>query len=944
MNRGYTGRIVFTLILILLSLWVLVPTYQWMSIPFTDRIKNETPKLAELRKQLDALPQEDPQRVEIQKQIGDEVAWIKRVSSRSINLGLDLQGGAHLVLQVHGDVASETMQQSGQAVTDQVIAILRNRIDGLGVRESSITSLPGNRVLVECPGTDPEDLKEIIQKTALLSFHLEMPWDEFLPKITEIDKNLNAGLMGAKLRAHQGGELRMSEADVSSVSAVVFSPDFANQLDRKYKLVLSTLQTEQGSRAPYRTLHAIEKYKEVGGDLIEHAFAYRDPQNGEFEVSLAFDRKGTKDFARVTGKNVGRNLAIVLDGYLVSHPVVREAIQYGQARISGGNMGYDEARMLAVSLNAGALPAAIEIVEDRSVSPSLGEDSIRAGGRAMAVSFVLVVVFMAVYYLVPGVIANMSLFLNMFFLLACLALAHATLTLPGIAGGVLLIGTAIDSSVLIYERIREELKTRAERKSVAAIIDKGYDKAFFAIFDSNVTTLITAFVLLTFGTGPIKGFAVTLIFGILISLFTSLFVSRLLMDLWFVRRRLETLNIGKLRILDNLNTDIFMRKRKLWYAISGGMCAVALILFLVVGVDKGIDFTGGTKIELTVPNSNVEAIRATIAQLGMEDASIQSDVHQPDLYSIKVSGSKQLAPTVVQGYLQKALGARIAGFAAAPPAEFAKLGTISGKNFAHVQVKPGVGRDDIDASLSASGFEGSVILAASETSNLYSVGLNTGDILVHELHVARKDVRSIDEVGPTIGKELVWKAVMSIIYSCFFIIIYVWIRFQFSFGLAGVVALIHDVTITVGAFSLCKLLPGVEREVNLPVIAAYLTIIGYSLNDTIVVFDRIRENLATGRGRLEDLINTSICQVLSRTFLTSGGTLLTVLVLFLFGGAVINDFAFALLVGIGVGTYSSVFVASPLLVDWAHYWQRRAEKKNPALARARVKAASKART
>lgn len=945
MNRGYTGRIVLTVVLILLSLWVLVPTYQWMSVPFKDRVKNQTPKLVQLEEQL-AATTDETERIEIQKQIVAEKEWIKKVSSKAISLGLDLQGGAHLVLEVHGDVQSETMEQAGQRITDQVITVLKNRIDGLGVREANITGLAGtNRVLVECPGTDPEDLKEIIQKTALLSFHLEMPWEEFTTAIADIDKKLGTGLFAGNKIYERRGELCIAAADVPAVSAVIFSPDFTNQLDRKYKLVLSTLQVERGTGRQYRTLHGVNKTKEVGGDRIEHAYAYRDPQTGEFEVSLGFDRQGAKLFANVTSKNVGKNLAIVLDGYLVSHPVVREAIHYGAARISGGNMGYDEARMLAVALNAGALPAAIEIVEDRSVSPSLGNDSIRAGALATLLGLILVVAFMVVYYFLPGLIADMSLFLNLLFLLACLALAHATLTLPGIAGIVLLIGMAVDAGVLIYERIREELKTRADKKSIATVIDKGYDKAFSTIFDANVTTLITAFVLLTFGTGPVKGFAVTLIFGILISLFTALFVSRLLMDLWYIRGRRERINIGVLHWLDGVRTDIFMRKRRLWYAISGTACALSALLFFTVGVNKGIDFTGGTKIEIVVPNTNVESIRSTMAKLGLAEAVIQGDVHDPNRYSIKVSGRRQLNQDTVQSYLSKALGEQLDRFTTEAAPEFRGVEAGSGKNFAHLYVKPGVGRDDIDAALSRLGFEGSVIMAASAESDFFSVGLNTADIIVHELPgVGRESLLSVDEVGPTIGQELVWKAVKSIIYSCFFIIIYIWIRFQFSFGLAAVVALIHDVLITLGVFSLCRFLPGVEREVTLPVIAAYLTIVGYSLNDTIVVFDRIRENLTTGRGRLEDLINTSICQTLSRTILTSGTTLLTVAVLFLFGGPVINDFAFALLVGIGVGTYSSVFVASPLLVTWAEFWQKRAEKKNPALARARLKAASKART
>ena len=943
MNRGYTGRIVITLATIVLSLWFLYPSYQWYSIPHDLRLKNLTPRLVELQEEL-ANEQSTERKGQLLQDIQKEKDWIKSVSGRAISLGLDLSGGAHLVLQVHGDVESETMEQSGQSMSQQVITVLRLRIDGLGVRESVIAGLEKGRILVEVPNTDPETLKELIQKTALLSFHMEMKPETFQTWFAETDKELGTGLLGERVRTDQeSGDLRIAEADLSSVSATVFSPGFTSKLDRGHHLVFSQRQQDQTGGAEYRTLHCVKKQKEVGGDRIESAVAYPDPsQGGEWVVSITFDNQGRKQFANTTEKGVNERMAIVLDGFVVSDPVIREPIKYGAAQISGGRMTYESARNLAVSLNAGALPAAIEIVEDRSVSPSLGVDSINKGSTATMVALLIVLLFMAIYYFVSGAIANISLLLNLLILLACLALAHATLTLPGIAGVVLLIGMAVDAAVLIYERIREELASRAERKSIAMIIDKGYDKAFSTIFDANVTTLITAFVLLTFGTGPVKGFAVTLIFGILISLYTSLFVSRLLMDLWYIRRRRERINIGTMHWLSNLKTDIFTRKRKLWFTLSGSAIALSLILIFTVGLNKGIDFTGGTRLEVRVPGQSMEDIRRTVGELGLgQDLEIQSAVNEPELFSIKVAGNKKIDTAVVRDTMGRALGEQLERFADTVPAQFQEYEEESGKTFAHFHVAPGVSRDDVDTALSRAGFEGSMIASASDEPNLFAVGLNNADFIVQQLGVSRSAVQSVDEVGPSIGHELVYKAIMSIVYSCFFIILYVWVRFQFSFGLAAVVALLHDVIFTLGVFSLCKLL-GFQREVTLPVVAAYLTIVGYSLNDTIVVFDRIRENMQTGRGRIDEIINTSICQTMSRTILTSSTTLMTVLVLFLFGGAVINDFAFALLVGIGVGTYSSVFLASPLLVVWAEYWQKRTEQKNPQMGRSRSRA--KART
>jgi SecD/SecF fusion protein len=937
MNRGYLGRAIFTLIIVLGSLFVLYPTYQWLSVPADYRLYHKTEKLANLEEQMEASDLTEEAKADILKDIIKEKAWIKKITGKAIQFGLDLQGGGHIIIQVHGVVESETEEQSGKDLVAQTLQVLQNRIDGLGVREPLVVRLPNNRIMIECPGADPGDLKEIIQKTALLSFHLEMKDQDFVAELQGIDKDMNLGLLATdgKIKPtyfnQQFTGFQVAEADVAEVSDILFRPEVAARFSRQHTMFFSTKEKDN-SGFEYRTLHGVKKKKELGGDLIKEAVAYRDPGSGEAEVSIAFDNMGRKLFSNVTGNHVGENLAIILDGYVVSHPVIREAIRMGRASISGGNMAFDDARKLSIALNAGALPAAIEIVEDRSVSPTLGEDSVTAGKNAIMWGFILVIIFMIIYYAVAGFVADIALLLNLVILLAALAMAHATLTLPGIAGVVLLIGMAVDANVLIFERIREEIGRQVEKKSVSTILDKGFGQAFSTIFDANITTLITACVLMTFGTGPIKGFAVTLIFGIIISMFTALFVSRLILDFLYVRPHKSDLSMGKLHFLSNVSTDIFLAKKKVWAAISGTVIVIGLVLMATIGLERGIDFTGGTMVNLTIENIEIKDVRAKLKTIGFESAVVQQDQTDKTHFSIKVAGNQKGKLDVVQGMIEKALSDNmLQGFEKTFPESTTEIEEESGKTFAVVRTKSRIDRNELDKAFADSGFKGTMIREARDDKSLFLIGLNTRDLLVQHLGIDDKDVMSTDEVGPAIGKELVGQAIMSVVYACLFIIVYIWVRFQFSFGLAAVVALVHDVLITLTAFVIFR------HELSIPVIAALLTIIGYSLNDTIVVFDRIRENLKSGRGRMDEVINRSICQSLSRTVITSLTTLSVVLILMIFGGPVIYDFAFALFIGIIVGTYSSVCVASPFLIFWQEFWQKRAEKNNPAAARSRGK-------
>ncbi|MFN7170856.1 MAG: protein translocase subunit SecD, partial [Candidatus Omnitrophota bacterium] len=517
---------------------------------------------------------------------------------------------------------------------------------------------------------------------------------------------------------------------------------------------------------------------------------------------------------------------IVLDGAVHSAPVIREKIPSGEAQITG-RFSLEEANDLAIVLRAGALPAPIKIEEERTVGPSLGRDSIRAGLKATSIGAILVFVFMLIYYLFAGLVADFALVLNFLIVLGVLGYFHATLTLPGIAGLALSLGMAVDANVLINERIREELKTG---RSLRSAISTGYEKAFGAIFDSNLTTLIAAFFLFQFGTGPIKGFAVTLTTGILASLFTAIVVTRTLLE--------TALSLGILKkysMLQLLRKEIridFIGRRKIFYLLSTLVVLGGLIYFFS-RKDKayGIDFTGGHLVEYSFQHDvKLEDLRNSLQKLGAGDATIQ-----------KVSASKEIIIRTAK-----------------------------------------VSVEEITAQLKQDFPEDS------------------------------PEVRKVEAVGPSVGKELRHKAIWAIFWAMVGILVYVGLRFKhLDFGVAGVVALFHDVFVCIGFLAFT------QREISLTIVAALLTIAGYSINDTIVIYDRVRENMRLfKKGSLAEIINTSINQTLSRTILTTLTTLLVVIALLFWGGTVLNGFAFCLLVGMLSGIYSTVYIATSLVITW----------------------------
>jgi SecD/SecF fusion protein len=698
--------------------------------------------------------------------------WFTFPLNKRINLGLDLKGGMHLVLKVD---TSKLSEESRKDAVDRALEIVRNRIDQFGVKEPSIVRQGANEIVVQLPGiTERQRAIELIGKTALLEFKL----------VSDDSEKLKQALSS---NIPDGYELKY--------------------LDKEPLL--------------------LKKEASLTGDtLVTASVRFDQSRFNEPIVGLEFNPKGAKEFAKITGDNVGRRLAIVLDGNVQSAPRINEKIPSGQAVITG-RFSVEEAQDLSIVLRVGALPAPITIEEERTIGPLLGQDSIRAGIRATIIGGLLVFGFMLIYYLFAGFIANIALVLNLLIILGGLGYFHATLTLPGIAGIILTLGMAVDANVLIYERIREELKTGRTIKSAIA---NGYDKAFSAIFDSNLTTLIAAFLLFQFGTGPIRGFAVTLTIGIIASMFTAIVVTRVIFYLLTLSKKFTTLHM--LKLIGETKID-FIGKRRIFYVLSVLIIGIGLIAFFLKGKNAyGIDFTGGQLQEYAFQNPiSIDQLRNTLKDVGLADVSIQQ-FENPKQILIRTSG--ETADIIAKGFNEKF-----------PENKFQLL--------------------------------------------------------------------RLEKVGQSVGKQLRSRALSALLWALLGILIYVGFRFKhFNFALAGIIALFHDCLVTVGLMALTN------RRMDLLTVTALLTIAGYSINDTIVIYDRVRENLRTmHKESLAKIINLSVNQTLSRTILTSLTAILVVIAIYLIGGEVLKDFAFALLVGFIAGVYSTVYIASPLVLAWS---------------------------
>ncbi len=816
--------------------------------------------------------------------------WKKYLAPEGLQLGLDLQGGIHLVLKVDlekavengldlaaqdleqalndkgvsvvrtasddlskiiltipntqalatveevkadfPDLAIETQAEEGsfpriilslsndrisfikKNAINQSLEIIRNRIDQFGVAEPVIIRQGTDEIVVQLPGVkDPERAKDLIKATAQLEFKL-------------VNDTATVNPTTLIQQAIASGEWKWDESREKLNLAVKdqLPPDTEIYFEKT-----KDKQTGVEQKIPYLLNNPIL----MTGEMVKDAQVRVGGTFNEPYVSLDLTGSGGRRFGQITEQNVNKRLAIVLDGVVKSAPVIRERILGGSAQITG-SFTYEEAQDLAIVLRVGALPAPLKPISELTVGASLGHDSIMKGLMSGLFGTALVLLFMIVYYRLSGVIANVALLLNLLLLFAGLALFKATLTLPGIAGIILTIGMAVDSNVLIFERMREEF---ALGKSVKSGIDGGYDKAFSTIVDSQVTTLITAFALFLFGTGSIKGFAVTLSLGILINLFTTLFGTRLCYDMMYNTKSLKKLSFLQFVRKPNIN---YIKLRKFAYILSGVFCLIGLFAFgqiLRGEANLGVDFSGGTMMQYKASQSfNLNEVRQAFKQSGLGDINLQN-VEGEDRLIVRLKKSEET------------------------------VGQLS-----------------------------------EQITNVLNTNLPDKNFVME----------SQSEIGSSVSGALRDKALQAIVISMIGVICYLGLRFNFRFGFAAAIATFHDVLVVLG---LCYVF---DVEITLLIVTALLTLAGYSLNDTVVVFDRIREQLAkTPKENFAAVINESINAVLSRSVITSLTTFLTVAALFFLGGTVIHGFSFALLTGLVVGTYSSVFVASPLLFTWS---------------------------
>ena len=700
---------------------------------------------------------------------------------KQIALGLDIQGGTSFLIRL---IKSD--KAISKAMLDQAVEVIRKRVDYFGGGEPVITPVGDDRILVQIPGLDTAKIQEArdqLSRVAKLEFRLVYPDNGKL--LEDIDKGQQ-----------------------------IIPPEYRVEV---YK------HPAEGQEKAREERLLVKKKTDLGGNHVRQSAAYYG--NEGWTVQLGFDGEGAKTFGKITEANVNHRFAIVLDGVIQSAPVIRTAIYNGDAIITG-KFGEQEARGLA-SVLENPLQTPVSIEEERSVSPTLGADSIRASIIAGLAGLAVTMICVVAYYRFLGLIANLTLIINLVLLMGALTMFRFVLTLPGIAGIILTIGLSVDASVLIYERLREEL---ALGKSLKTAVQAAYEKAFSSIFDANVTTLITAAILFWKASGPVKGFAISLTLGILASLFTALIVGRNCLS-WFVDTdRIKKVSMAHLISSNNIN---FLGKGFLACMLSLALIIAGACSFYVRGEKNfGVDFRGGDLLTLSSATPiDVGQLRQALQPLGFADASIQES-------------------------------------------------SQAGKNYVTVRTP-----------------------------------LKTSEQVQHQITQAMPNagfkVEGSDRVGALVGGELARTSLIALGLGILGILIFVTMRFELSFAVGAIVALLHDVLITVGVFSL------LHRELTLTMVGAVLTIAGYSINDTIVVYDRIREGLASGkRGSIETIMNASINQTLSRTILTSTVTLIPIVFLFFMGGAVLRDFSLAIIIGVVVGTYSSIFIASPIVLWW----------------------------
>ena len=833
-----------------------------------------------------------------------------KVGAKSINFGLDLAGGTAITLEID---KSNVKGDDIKDIQEQSLEIIRNRVDQYGLSEPQISPSGDDRIVVELAGVDDSTAKALVGSTAKLEFKILAEAEKFTQVVGLIDQYLTrqttdivadsaatdstakdsavakvdsakdttktlsddellgkapAAEVAANDSAKDSAAVEAQPASEVGVALSAYYLSFGNggfiaeENVEKVKKLLATdgvqkliprdvafafgsglEPVQRDSKIKAKRLYLLKRRAEMAGDDVVDARPYRVSDGvsaGEVAVSLKFGGIGPKKFSAVTAANIGKQMAIVLDNQVISAPVIRDRIPNGEAQITGLD-DMAEANRLSVVLRAGALKAPMKIIESRSVGATLGEENIVQGFGSGAIGLILCLVFMVAYYRLGGLIASFGMVINTLVTAAVMSVFNATLTLPGIAGFILVVGMSLDANVIIYERIREELKNGLTARAAVA---KGYERAFGAILDSNLTTVLTGLILYKIGTGSVKGFGLTLTIGILTSLFCAITVTRSILDWKLAKRDATTLSIGGgFKAINEANLQIIPNRRR--FGLISMILIVASIAFIAVkGFDFSIDFTGGQVYTVQYQDS---------------------DKHEKDL-------SKALSAAGISG---------------------TKVRTLGGTS-----------------------------------ANSYQISMRASDDAQFEVKMAQAfekagqkcEIVAKDNVGPTIGKELRFNAILSVILAWLGILIYVWFRFGkfgLGFGVAAVLGLVHDTVITLGFISAFGL------SFDGALIASLLTMIGYSVNDTIVNFDRIRENTAVyGSSNFAETINKSMNQCFSRTMVTSLTTLFVCVILAVMGGSSIRDFGLVQCFGILIGTYSSVCICSPIVLWWSKRFKK----------------------
>ena len=656
-------KISLIVVVILYSLWKLTPTLHFYSYDSYVRNSGITPEMQDLEKQID---QGAANAAALRQEYNDLRQVFRNIRNQSIRLGLDLQGGVHLVILVDRDKFKQDLINQGQSpeeidlaletVLDTAQVKIESRVDQYGVAETALVKQPPDRLVLEMPGfNDPEEVKNLVRADAHLYFHLLAPETDLVNVLSDMDAVVEEDLGSLMYTAPGYGAVVVKDPDdVAAITQILARPSVKSVIPSEYTFKWGNLENASTYYTyPHRFLYLLKKKEELSGTNLQTAWVYINPTNNQPEVALRFDRQGARTFRRVTGDHIKEHLAIVLEDRVFSAPVIQDEIPNGSANINGIR-DFTEARQISVVLRAGALPAPLTIAESRVVGPSLGADSIRSGLMAGLAGASIVLVFMVVYYTMTGIVADVAVMLNIFLLVAGMALFKATLTLPGIAGIVLTIGMAVDANVLIYERMREEMAGK-RAKTIQLVLDRSFSRAFMTIFDSNVTTLITALVLFQFGTGPIKGFAVTLSLGIMISMFTAVFVSRVIMDT-MVAAGVKDISPGHIRFFATPHYD-FIGSYKACF-LTSVLVGVIGFGWLLVNWEhlKGIDFAGGTEIvaQFQQPVS-VENVRSAMGQFGLADTVIQQVLGQENQLLIRVREGAVADSAALENQLKTAL-------------------------------------------------------------------------------------------------------------------------------------------------------------------------------------------------------------------------------------------------------------------------------------------------